>query len=202
MEFTRKRKRVKMEEEDDVIAKINEGNIYTLNNHIYFSDDINPKSAFQLCKQLRILETALKMEAIATKVEPEIYLHLTTDGGCVSSAFSIIDCMNNLKIPVNTVIDGDVSSAGTIISIHGDKRYIGENAYVLVHELRSGCWGKLAYIDDTYKNCVKIQDHINKIYLTKTKISKKMLNNLLIKDIQFNAEESIKMGLADEIYRD
>jgi hypothetical protein len=29
-----------------------------------------------------------------------------------------------------------------------------------------------------------------------------MLNNLLIKDIQFNAEESIKMGLADEIYRD
>jgi ATP-dependent protease ClpP protease subunit len=73
---------------------------------------------------------------------------------------------------------------------------------VLVHELRSGCWGKLAYIDDTYKNCVKIQDHINRIYLTKTKISKKMLNNLLIKDIQFNAEESIKMGLADEIYKD
>jgi ATP-dependent protease ClpP protease subunit len=202
MEFTRKRKRANMEEEDDAIAKMNEGNIYTLNNHIYFSDNITPKSAFQLCKQLRILETALKMEAIATKVDPEIYLHLTTDGGCVSSAFSIIDCMNNLKIPVNTVIDGDVSSAGTIISIHGDKRYIGENAYVLVHELRSGCWGKLAYIDDTYKNCVKIQDHINRIYLTKTKISKKMLNNLLIKDIQFNAEESIKMGLADEIYKD
>lgn len=201
MEYTKKRKRANMEEEDE-ITKTSESNIYTLNNHIYFSDNITPKSAFQLCKQLRILETTLKMEAIATKVDPEIFLHLTTDGGCVSSAFSIIDCMNNLKIPVNTVIDGDVSSAGTIISIHGDKRYICENAYVLIHELRSGCWGKLAYIDDNYKNCLKIQEHINRIYLTKTKISKKMLNNLLIKDIQFNSHESIKMGLADEIYRD
>jgi ATP-dependent protease ClpP protease subunit len=201
MEYTKKRKRANMEEEDE-ITKTSESNIYTLNNHIYFSDNITPKSAFQLCKQLRILETTLKMEAIATKVDPEIFLHLTTDGGCVSSAFSIIDCMNNLKIPVNTVIDGDVSSAGTIISIHGDKRYICENAYVLIHELRSGCWGKLAYIDDNYKNCLKIQEHINRIYLTKTKISKKMLNNLLIKDIQFNSQESIKMGLADEIYRD
>lgn len=201
MDFSRKRKKGNVEDDDNNIEKLNDCNIYTMNNHIYFSDNITPKSAFQLCKQLRILETTLRMEAITTKVDPEIYLHITTDGGCVSSAFSIIDCMNNLKIPVNTVIDGDVSSAGTIISIHGHKRYIGENAYVLVHELRSGCWGKLAYIDDTYKNCVKIQDHINKIYLTKTKISKKMLNNLLIKDIQFNAVESIKMGLADEIYK-
>lgn len=201
MEFNNKRKRPRMEDDDDCITKTGEGNIYSFNNHIYFSDNITQKTAFQLCKQLRILETSLKMEAITTQVEPEIYLHITTDGGCVSSAFSIIDCMNNLKVPVNTVIDGDVSSAGTIISIHGKKRYVGENSYVLIHELRSGCWGKLAYIDDTYKNCIKVQEHINNIYLTKTKITKKMLNNLLIKDIQFNSKETIKMGVADEIYR-
>jgi len=201
MEFNNKRKRPRMEDDDDCITKTGEGNIYSFNNHIYFSDNITQKKAFQLCKQLRILETSLKMEAIATQIEPEIYLHITTDGGCVSSAFSIIDCMNNLKVPVNTVIDGDVSSAGTIISIHGKKRYVGENSYVLIHELRSGCWGKLAYIDDTYKNCIKVQEHINNIYLTKTKITKKMLNNLLIKDIQFNSKETIKMGVADEIYR-
>jgi len=201
MEFNNKRKRPRMEDDDDGLVKTSDGNIYSFNNHIYFSDNITLKTAFQLCKQLRILETSLKMEAISTQNEPEIYLHITTDGGCVSSAFSIIDCMNNLKVPVNTVIDGDVSSAGTIISIHGKKRYVGENSYVLIHELRSGCWGKLAYIDDTYKNCIKVQEHINNIYLTKTKITKKMLNNLLIKDIQFNSKETIKMGVADEIYR-
>ncbi len=199
--MNRKRKFNDIDDDEDLISKVSDSNIYILNNHIYFSDNISQKSAFQLCKQLRIIETSLKMEAIANKTDPEIYLHITTNGGCISSAFTIIDCMNNLDIPINTVIDGDVSSAGTIISIHGNKRFINKNAYVLIHELRSGCWGKLAYIDDTYKNCIKIQEHINKIYLTKTKITKKMLNNLLVKDVQFNSDETIAMGIADEIYK-
>jgi ATP-dependent protease ClpP protease subunit len=108
--------------------------------------------------------------------------------------------MEGLSVPVNTVIDGSVSSAGTLISIHGKKRYICKNSYVLIHELRSGCWGKLAYIDDTYKNCIKIQEHINNFYLNKTQIGKKMLKDLLVKDLQFNAEECIKMGIVDKIY--
>jgi len=130
----------------------------------------------------------------------EIFLHLTTDGGCITSAFSIIDCMEGLSIPVHTVIDSNVSSAGTLISIHGVKRYICKNSYVLIHELRSGVIGKLSYIDDNYNNCIKIQEHINSIYINKTKINKKILKDILIKDIQFNAEECIKMGIADELY--
>lgn len=202
MEINRckKRKRTLMEEDDDSMVKSSESNIYCFNNHLYFSDDINSKSAFNLCKQLRILATSLKIEEVTNKTKQEIFLHITTDGGCVSSAFSIIDTMDNIGIPVNTIIEGDVSSAGTIISIHGNKRYISKNSYVLIHELRSGCWGKLAYIDDTYKNCIKVQQHINNIYLEKTKISKKMLNSLLVKDLQFNAKESINMGIADAFY--
>ena len=177
-------------------------NIYIINNHLYFSSDITPASAFTLCKYLRSLELKLKMESItmSSGVKPEIYLHITTNGGCIYSAFSIIDCFKSLSFPVNTVIDSNVSSAGTIISIHGDKRYICSNSYVLIHELRSGCWGKLAYIDDTYKNCLKIQDHINKIYLDRTNITKKYLKELLVKDLELNADECIRLGIADEIY--
>jgi ATP-dependent protease ClpP protease subunit len=185
------------EEEPDNPDKTN---IYIIQNHIYFSADITPKTAFVLCKYLRTLETNLKIDAVTIGTKQEIYLHLTTNGGCVTSAFSIIDCMECLSIPVNTVIDSDVSSAGTIISIHGAKRYVCKNSYVLIHELRSGCWGKLAYIDDTYKNCIKLQEHINNFYLSKTKINKKMLKDLLVKDLQFNATECINMGIADEIY--
>jgi ATP-dependent protease ClpP protease subunit len=197
---SKKRKRVCEEEESDENENA-QHNIYIINNHLYFSADITPKSAFTLCKYLRSLEIKLKMENInPSNIKPEIYLHITTNGGCIYSAFSIIDCFKSLSIPVNTVIDSNVSSAGTIISIHGNKRYICQNSYVLIHELRSGCWGKLAYIDDTYKNCLKIQDHINKIYLDKTKITKKFLKEILVKDLELNADESIKLGIADEIY--
>ena len=197
---SKKRKRDCEDEETEEHDNV-QYNIYIINNHLYFSSDITSKSAFTLCKYLRSLEIKLKMENInPSNIKPEIYLHLTTNGGCIYSAFSIIDCFKSLSIPVNTVIDSNVSSAGTIISIHGNKRYICQNSYVLIHELRSGCWGKLAYIDDTYKNCLKIQDHINKIYLDKTKITKKFLKEILVKDLELNADESIKLGIADEIY--
>lgn len=196
----KKRKMINAESEDDACGENSKELLFINYNHIYFSGDITTKSSFLLCKNLRILEISLKIDAIDKNINPEIFLHITTDGGCITSAFSIIDCMEGLSIPVNTVIVGNVSSAGTLISIHGKKRYICKNSYVLIHELRSGCWGKLAYIDDTYKNCIKIQEHINKFYLTKTNINKKMLKDLLVKDLQFNAEESINMGIADNIY--
>jgi len=197
----KKRKRI-CEDEELEEKEQSDDNIYIINNHLYFSSDITPKSAFTLCKYLRTLEIKLKIENISmpSSVKPEIYLHITTNGGCIYSAFSIIDCFESLSIPVNTVIDSNVSSAGTIISIHGNKRYICNNSYVLIHELRSGCWGKLAYLDDTYKNCLKIQDHINQIYLDKTKITKKYLKEILVKDLELNADECIRLGIADEIY--
>jgi ATP-dependent protease ClpP protease subunit len=197
---SKKRKLTGEEEEEEV--EVHDKNIYIINNHLYFCSDITSRSAFTLCKYLRSLEIKLKMEQLTMSCggKPEIYLHITTNGGCICSAFSIIDCFKSLTIPVNTVIDANVSSAGTIISIHGAKRYICENSYVLIHELRSGCWGKLAYIDDTYKNCLKIQEHINKIYLDKTNMNKKQLKELLVKDLELNADECIRMGIADEIY--
>lgn len=202
MYASKKRKHTCDDDEEEENEQQQDKNIYIINNHLYFSSDITPKSAFTLCKYLRTLEIKLKMENIcgSSGGKPEIYLHITTNGGCIYSAFSIIDCFKSLCFPVNTVIDSNVSSAGTIISIHGAKRYICDNSYVLIHELRSGCWGKLAYIDDTYKNCLKIQEHINQIYLDKTKITKKYLKEILVKDLELNADECIRMGIADEIY--
>jgi len=200
--YTSKKRKYTCDDEEGEENENQDKNIYIINNHLYFSSDITPSSAFTLCKYLRTLELKLKMESItiSSGLKPEIYLHITTNGGCIYSAFSIIDCFKSLSFPVNTVIDSNVSSAGTIISIHGDKRYICNNSYVLIHELRSGCWGKLAYIDDTYKNCLKIQDHINKIYLDRTNITKKYLKELLVKDLELNADECIRLGIADEIY--
>lgn len=195
-------KKRKMEEDSDEEDKdiIEDNYLYSINNHIYFSTNITARTSFNLCKKLRSLENTIKIKNITQNMKLEIFLHITTDGGCITSAFSIIDCMEGLSIPVHTVIDSNVSSAGTLISVHGAKRYICKNSYVLIHELRSGVRGKLSYIDDNFNNCVKMQEHINSIYIDKTKINKKMLKDILVKDIQFNAEECIKMGIADELY--
>ena len=170
-------------------------------NHIYFNKDIDHITAFNLNTALRGLEFKLKKEAMVYNVDPQpIYLHLTTNGGVIHAAFSIIDCMNSLSVPVYTVVDGFVASAGTLISVNGKKRYIGKNAYILIHELRSGVWGKMSYLEDEFSNFKKLQEHLTNIYVEKTSLTEKKLKNVLKKDVEWNAEEAIEFGIADEYY--
>ena len=171
--------------------------IYSFSNHIYFNDDINNNTSFKLNNALRLMESKLKSLNIDNI---PIYLHLTTNGGLIHAAFSIIDCMNSISLPIYTVIEGYVASAGTLISVSGEKRYISKNAYVLIHELRSGFWGKMSEMEEEMMNIKKIQEHLINIYLNKTSLKKKKLNRILKKDIEWNAEEAIEFGIVDEIY--
>ena len=163
----KKRKReVKVEEDDEddnpvlpliVSNKLSSTSVYSQCNHVYFNDDITYESIFSLNKELRLVETRLKTMAAALgmQVQP-IYLHVTTHGGGIHAAFSAVDCIQQLSLPVHTVADGFVASAGTLLTLAGEKRYITRNAYMLIHELRSGVWGKMTSIDEEYLNLKKV----------------------------------------------
>ncbi len=173
--------------------------IYSNYNHIYFNNDISTDTAFELNKELRKVQTNIRTISASLNIEPQpIYLHLTTNGGDIYAALSIIDCIQSLTIPLYTVIDGFVASAGTLISISGEKRYMTKNAYMLIHQLRSGYWGKMSDIEDEVSNLKKLMKHITNIYLKQTKINKTELKEILKKDITWNLNECIKFGLIDE----
>jgi ATP-dependent protease ClpP protease subunit len=185
---------------------------YKNRNNIYFCDQINWNSVFVLNQTLRQLEEEIlaefdknitELQKLRLKVEPApILLHITTNGGLVHAAFSVVDVIKNLKVPVHTVIDGYVASSGTIISMAGAKRYICCNAYILIHEIRCGIWGKYDDVEVAKENAEKLQNHILKFYIKhKIKINEKELKDILKKDIDFCASEAITNGLADEIYK-
>jgi ATP-dependent protease ClpP protease subunit len=185
-----------------LISKSNTSSVYSHNNHIYFNDDITDDTTFALNKELRLVETKLKMITATLGTDPTqpIYLHITTNGGSIHAAFTVVDCIKSLSLPVYTVVEGFVASAGTLISLAGEKRYVTKNAYMLIHELRSGVWGKMSEIDEEYKNLKKMMDHIISYYNEYTSLSKKRLEKILTKDSIWNATESIENGLAQEVW--
>ena len=173
----------------------------TINNHIYFNGDVTQKSMFNLAIELRNLRNKLKLRQLTYNTEQQpIYLHITTNGGDVHAAFSMVDCIKSLDVPVYSVVDGLVASAGTIISVAATKKYICPNAYMLIHQLSSGVWGKMSWIEEQVSNLAKIMTHITDLYLKHTSLKEKELKKLLLTDITWNAEECIKKGIADEIY--
>jgi ATP-dependent protease ClpP protease subunit len=176
--------------------------IYSHNNEIYFNDDITPESSFALIRELR--QTEMRLKIIATSIgldaPQRILLHLTTNGGCVHSALSIIDTIEALKVPVDTVIEGMVASAGTLVSLAGERRYIMKNAFALLHEVRSGFWGKMTSINEEIMNLKKVTSVITEYYIARTKITRKSIDKILKKDLIWDAGECIRHGVADEIY--
>jgi len=175
-------------------------NINIIDNNIYFQDDISMDSISALNKDLRLLQNKLlEMGRNYDINPPPIKLHLTTYGGCIYAALSAIDCIKELKVEVHTIIDGYVASAGTLISVCGSKRFIKKHSFMLIHELRSGVWGKMSEIEEETENLKNLMDCIYKIYEDHTTITKKELKELLKKDCNWNATKCIKNGLCDKI---
>jgi len=175
-------------------------NVYSTNNHVFFNDNITFDTVFALNRELRAVAQRIRLMTALQGTEPQpIYLHLTTNGGDIYAAFAVIDTMKQLKMPIYTVIDGFVASAGTLISTAGDRRYVSKNAYMLIHELRSQFWGKMSEIEEEFSNLQKIMSHIIKHYTDHTKISRKQLDKILVKDSIWNATECIEHGIADEV---
>lgn len=205
----KKRQKVSRDSDDEeeqslppiIFGKGSSTTIYSHYNHVYFNDDITFDTAFSLNKELR--ETAIKVQATSVSLglpmQP-LYLHITSHGGAVHAAFSVIDCIAQLPVKVHTIADGFVASAATLITLSGEKRYITPNAYMLIHELRSGVWGKMTSIEEEFVNLKKIMDHITSYYTSRTSITKKSLEKILTKDLIWDADESIEKGLVHEVY--
>jgi len=209
---TRSVKKVKEEETNDGsdgegeidISKLFRGPsnpaCYTIDNNIYFNDDISMETVTVLNKEIRNLQNKLLMVSIKMGIEPPpIKLHLTTYGGSVHAAFSVIGCIKSSRVPVHTVIDGYVASAGTLISICGAKRYMHKHSSMLIHELRSGTWGKMSVLEEEFENLKKMMTKIKDLYLEHTKLKKKDLDAILRKDNDWYADECLKSGLVDEL---
>ena len=200
-------------------------NVDDKTNSIYFNAGINPKTMASLIDKLLIMEQKLlkKKKILKRKfkelkkdekededideqfnitIDPQpIKLYLTSNGGYVYQVFSAIDTILHMKIPVHTICKGFVASAGTLLSLAGKKRFITENSYMLIHELRAGSWGKFTHLAESFENSKQLMEHIKDYYIKRTKMSIEELDEQLKKDLSWNAELCLEKGLVDEIIR-
>lgn len=175
-------------------------NIYTIDNNIYFQNDIDYDSISELNREMREMQASLlEMSRSYNIPPPPIRLHLTTHGGMIHAALSAIDCINELEVEVHTIIDGYVASAGTLISVCGKRRFMKRNATMLIHELRSEVWGKMSEIEDEMQNLKKMSEVIKNIYEENTNISRRDLGRILRRDLNWDADTCLEKGLIDEI---
>ena len=174
--------------------------IETKSNRIYFYSEVSRGKNLTLNMKLKDLSGDLLDRARSLQVDPgRIYLHINSYGGSVFAGFSSVDYILNSEVPVTSIIDGCAASAATIMSVTANHRQINKHAYMLIHQLSSGMWGKYQEQKDTMDNNDRLMKMIIEIYEEHTKIPKKELNKLLKHDLWWDAETCLKYGLVDEI---
>lgn len=185
---------------DSNLAKEKNKKIERDANHIYFYSEVNRDSIYDLTVLINEIEEENKALSFKMKLDDiPIYLHINSYGGCVFSAFNIIDVIESCTVPIYSIIEGCAASAGTLMSVVCHKKFIRKNSYMLIHQLSGGCWGKMCEIEDEVENLTDFMDKIKKIYNENTKIPKKELNELLKHDLWLNSDKCLKYSLADEI---
>ena len=185
------------------LSSVGGGKIRKVDNHIYFYSDVDQSSVLQLNLFLKELEREILGYSNKFNSEPaKIYLHINSPGGDLYSALSTVDTILNLKVDVVSIIEGFAASAATIISVVAKERIILKHAYMLIHQLSSGFWGKYEEFEDEAKNLDRLMKMIKGIYKDHTNIKmtgKSGLNECLKHDLLWDCNECIKQGLVDEI---
>jgi len=175
--------------------------VETANNRIYYYSEVSRQKVLTLNKSLKSLNDNLINQAQLLSLEnpANIYLHINSFGGSVFAGLSAVDYIQSCEIPVITIVEGCAASAATLMSCVGTHRQMRSSAFMLIHQISSGLWGKYEELKDDMENCDLFMRIIKDVYNEHTKIPKKKLKEILKHDLWFDAETCLEYGLIDEI---
>jgi len=189
-----------------LFGNAHETDVYTNKNHIYFKTGVCKESIDKLSTEIDNLNNKLsnlaKRASLGTFVPKPIYLHITTNGGDLLAGFFGYDKIKDSKIPIITIIEGCVASAGSLLSMAGSKRYMTSNSHLLIHQLRTGMFGTYEELVDEKNNCNQFMSKLVSLYKDNSngKLSKTKIKEILKRDIFWDTKTAITNGLVDEVW--
>jgi len=153
---------------------------------IILTKEVNQYSAKRIIASLLLLD--------AQDPEKEINFYINTGGGWLCDAFAIIDTMQSINAPVNTIATGDACSSGMLLLAAGTgKRLATSNALVMVHTNVVNYDEQFDYDTLEYARYLKFcQDHTN--------IPLEWIQEKADESYYLSATEALKYNIIDAIH--
>ena len=133
----------------------------------------------------------------------DIYMYINTPGGSVSAGLAIVDTMNFIKSPVQTIVMGVAASMGTIIASSGTKgkRFMLPNAEYMIHQPMGGTGGGTQQTDMAIaaQHLLKTRERLEQILADNSGQSLDRIHTDAERDNWMTAEETLEYGFIDAI---
>jgi len=133
---------------------------------------------------------------------------MNSPGGSVIEGMHLFDALTAYSKrgggthEITMVVRGYALSMAAILLQAVDKRVIGPESYLLIHEVSAAAMGKIGEMKDDMKWYEKICERISTIFVQRSngKISKtKFKSNWTRKDWWLSSDEALALGFVDEI---
>ena len=133
----------------------------------------------------------------------DIEIIFSSPGGSIIDGFELFDhiqCLRNDGHHVTTGTLGMAASMAGILLQAGDTRWIGHQAWMMIHRAAFGAYGKTFEVEDEVKLVKRMEERILDIFTTRSKLTvQKIKRNWDRKDWWISADEAKQLCLIDEI---
>jgi ATP-dependent Clp protease protease subunit len=165
---------------------------------IYIFSDIDDSTQYDIMAKTKSI---LRYRQHKNKnIGDPINLIINSDGGNVHSAFGIIDYINTLDVPVNTITIGRAFSAGALILIAGTGlRLASKTASIMFHEISADHFGKTSDLKANTAHLNDLENFALDILKTKSNKPKEWWAEKISKDFYMTASQAIELGVIDKI---
>jgi len=164
-------------------------------NIIFLAGPIDDNVANIIIAQLLFLESE--------NPKKDISLYVNSPGGVITAGLAIVDTMNHIKPAVSTVCVGLAASMGAVILSAGEKgkRFALPNAEIMIHQPSGGVEGQATDIEISARRIIKNREILNKMLAKNTGQPVSKVEKDADRDFFMSAEEAVKYGIIDKVYK-
>lgn len=124
-------------------------------------------------------------------------------GGDTDAFNSMVTILKNSGLEIITMVKGRAMSCGAALFACGDKRYIGENARLMIHQVSGGALGDSGFVKAESEEVERVNKQIFKLLNEKTGNSQGYFEKLLSEknggNLYLDADMALFHGLATNI---
>ena len=159
---------------------------------IYMGEEFTPESCNLIVTQLLYLNNLSN--------DP-IDIYINSSGGSVIDGLSIIDTINLIKSPVNTICTGLAASMGAVLLSCGKKgsRAVLPHSRVMIHQVSSGMWGTISDLEIELKQTERCKQDIYKILAENLNKPYEEIEKLCDRNNWFIGQEAVDLGIVDKV---
>lgn len=126
-----------------------------------------------------------------------IDLYLSCVGGDVWDGTVIYNNLKSHAAHINVYIEGVAASMGSLIAMAGDKVYIAENAYFMIHNPAGGAFGDYREVERTQKLLLKVRDTMVAEYSPRAGVDAVEMMAMMDDETWYVGQEAVDAGFAD-----